>query len=631
MALSLLATVIERNVLSLNELPASVTNCRQFALSGAIFLKDHFPEAAADVFIRWKSFFTELRAVLIQLGLRDNYRAAFQAIESQAMGSGDGDDESDILKAFQAHESQLHQKYVLSTIRALYGQDYNAVSQVLAKSDVAIDYTFKIYNPEHRNPPESQACAVVIRPQEPPMLFLVEDKRVYELLQQWPQAIYKLWQSQAQEFDQVSKSLSDALFPDEVKKILLDPSVKRVFISPDADLMCFPIDQLPLTDDDNTTLPLFERLSVSILSSPRELVREKVIRKIKVTTEEPKIHARKEENGTLHPDEEVGTTKPQDDSHSPSPLPQESASATKQPELQKNDLNKSASTSPEKEVSALRSGIGKLQVHAPGLECYIIANPDYKHERPPEQKATSSSAWSKWLEAFRELLDPGIEAESQHIQELQGSQKEAEIVHRLLAASVQLKVHPPLVMKNALLSSVLNLKSPHVLHIATHGYCSKQESVRYHGNFWSDQSSGVLLAGAQTFRERKFDKMDVKAGTGHMNAIAACGMQLDDTRLVFVSACDSSVGARPMQEMPDSFTQALRAAGAETIISTLWTVTDTEASEFVSYFYDRLVNVPQCRPSEALGYAKVMMKHAGNSMFHWGAYVCQGLDNPLVL
>ena len=84
-----------------------------------------------------------------------------------------------------------------------------------------------------------------------------------------------------------------------------------------------------------------------------------------------------------------------------------------------------------------------------------------------------------------------------------------------------------------------------------------------------------------------------------------------------------------MQEMPDSFTQALRAAGAETIISTLWAVSDTETSEFVTYFYDRLVNIPLCRPSEALCYAKTMMKQKGESMFHWGSYTCQGLDRPL--
>lgn len=617
MVLSLLATVIERNVLSLDELPASITNCRQFVLSGAIWLKDHFPEAAADVFIRWKSFFTELRAILIQLGLRDTYRAAFQAIETKAMGGDES--ESDILKTFKAHESKLQQKYILSTIRVMYDQGYNAVAQALEKSDVAIDYTFKIYNPEHQTPPKSQACAVVIRPQQPPMLVIIEDKRVYDLLQQWPQAIYKLWYLQDQEFNQVSKSLSDVLFPHEVRKVLLDPLVKRAFISPDADLMCFPIDQLPLTDEKNSTLPLFERFSVSILSSPRELVREKIIRNLKdlntVTAKGKDVSV------------DVQGKAPVD--HSPMPPPEESTSASKQSEGRSEPSKGEAFVSPENEAYALSEGIRKLQVHEcnTGLECFIIANPDYKHERPPEQKAISSSTWMKWLEALGGLM--GIGTESHHIQELKGSQKEAEAAYHLLVTHTKLRVHPPLMRKEASVFSLLDLKSPHVLHIATHGYCAKQESTRYRGNFWTDQSSGILLAGAQTFHERKFEKMDVKAGTGHMNAVAACGMQLDGTRLVFVSTCNSSVGTRPVQEMPDSLTQALRAAGAETIISTLWAVSDTETSEFVTYFYDRLVNIPQCRPSEALCYAKTMMKQKGESMFHWGSYTCQGLDRPL--
>lgn len=617
MALSLLATVIERNVLSLDELPASITNCRQFILSGAIWLKDHFPEAAADAFIRWKSFFTELRAILIQLGLRDTYRAAFQAIESKAMGGDES--ESDILKTFKADERKLQQKYILSTIRAMYDQGYNVVAQALEKSDVAIDYTFKIYNPEHQTPPKSQACALVIRPQQPPVLVIIDDKRVHDLLQQWPQAIYKLWYSQDQEFNHVSKSLSDALFPHEVKKVLLDPLVKRIFISPDADLMCFPIDQLPLTDDKNSTLPLFERLSVSILSSPRELVREKIIRNLKelntIDAKGKDVSVVVQSKGQVH--------------YSPMAPPEESSSASKQSEGQSEPIKEDAFASPKNEVSALSEGIRKLQVHKrnTSLECFIIANPDYRHERPLEQKAISSSTWMKWLEALSGLM--GIGAESHHIQELKGSQKEAEAVYHLLVTHTKLRVHPPLMTKEASVSSLLNLKSPHVLHIATHGYCSKQESMRYRGNFWTDQSSGILLAGAQTFHERKFEKMDARAGTGHMNAVAACGMQLDGTRLVFVSTCNSSVGTRPVQEMPDSFTQALRAAGAETIISTLWAVTDTETSKFVTYFYDRLVNIPQCHPSEALSYAKAMMKQKRESMFHWGAFICQGLDRPL--
>lgn len=610
MALSLLATLVEGDVLSLDELPASVTNVRKFALAGAIWLKDHFPKEAADVFIRWKSFFTELRAVLIRLGLRDSYREAFHAIEGHASKGEPEGEKFPVLNAFQTKERKFFRQYALPTIKALYSHNYDSVAQALQKSDVAIDYMFKIYNPEHRNPPESQACAVVIRPQKPPLLFTIQDRLVYDLLRQWPEAIYKVWYSQNQEFNQVSKSLSDALFPEAVKKILLDPIVARVFISPDVDLMCFPIDQLPLTDDNGSTLPLYERLSVAILSSPRELLRDKTIKTLQATSSQSSALEEGSIQTVVSTDERtssgitLGSRKPEKS---------ESQDEHKQNEMQGSAMH-------------LAEDVSRLQLATPSLECFIVANPDYTHERSGEQPP-SNPLWKRWLEAFSGVLGSA----SGNIPELKSSQKEAEAVNRILGTNQSFNVHPPLTQKEATISAVLNLKSPYILHIATHGYTSKQESTQYHGNFWADESSGILLAGAQTFLEKKFDRIDARAGTGHLNAIATCGMQLEGTHLVFVSACNSSVGSRPVQEMPDSLTQALRAAGAQTVISTLWIVTDNEAAEFVTHFYNRLVNFPRCRPSEALSYAKTIMKLNGKSMFHWGGYICHGLDIPITI
>ena len=120
-ALSLLATLLEGNILSLDELPSSITNCRKLALSGALWLKDHFPKDAADVFIRWKSLFTELRATLIRLGLRDCYREAFQAIETHTLkGDEGGRQRYQVQSAFQAKEKKFFQEFSLSAIKALY-------------------------------------------------------------------------------------------------------------------------------------------------------------------------------------------------------------------------------------------------------------------------------------------------------------------------------------------------------------------------------------------------------------------------------------------------------------------------------------------------------------------------------
>lgn len=603
MALSLLATLLEGNILSLDELPSSITNCRKLALSGAIWLKDHFPKDAADVFIRWKSLFTELRATLIRLGLRNCYREAFQAIETHATkGDEGGRQRHQVQSAFQAKEKKFFQEFSLSVIKALYSQDYDSVAGVLQDSDVAIDYTFKIYNPEHHNPPQSQACVVVILPQKPPMIFSISNKLVYDLLQKWPQAIYKLWYSQEEEFKQITKSLSDILFPDPVQRILLDPVVTRVFISPDADLMCFPIDQLPISDSDGSCLPLYERVSVSILSSPRELLRDLTVMKLRDSSQDSTVDSRNSDQSSS----KEGEMK--------NPAPD-------------GEPKQAQATDPKADLHNLAKKVAKLHLTESGRDCFIVANPDYKLESVGQ----SSSSWKQWLGSFSALLGSAGQSEGCTILKLTDSQKEAERVHRILSQSSILVVHPPLTQKEATISTMLEFKSPHILHLATHGYTSKQESIHYHGNFWTDESSGILLAGAQTFLDKDFEKIDIRAGTGHMNSIAMCGMQLEGTRLVYVSTCDSSVGSRPSQEMPASITHALRAAGAQTVISTLWIISDTEATEFATYFYEQLMARPDSSPSEALSYAKALMKQKGHSMFHWGTFVCHGVDYPLML
>jgi len=580
MVLSLLATVLEGNVLSLDQLPSSINNCRQLVLSGAFSLKDAFPVESADAFIRWKSLFTELRTVLIRLGLGNCFRNAFKSIELNAT-KGDNAKKEQVQSSFRASEKQFFQQFSLPVIKALYSHDYTSVAETLKESDVAIDYTFKIYNPEHHNPPQCQACVVVICSKKPPMIMSISDQLVFDLLQKWPKSIYKLWQFQDDEFKQVSQGLSDVLFPEPVREILLDPVIKRVFVSPDADLMCFPIDQLPVYDaSDESTLPLFERVSVSILSSPRELLRESTVAKLRDSSN-----------------------------------------------LSSNQGEKQDEEAIKKPDDTLSEDISKLELAESKGKCFILANPDYQHEN----NAGQNSTWKSWLGSFGSLLGSAGQSDRTSYPELKSSQKEAEEVERILCKNESFKVCSPITKKEATISAILDLKSPHILHLATHGYSSKQESVTHHGNFWSNESSGIVLAGAQTFLDKRFDRVDVKAGTGHMNCIAMCGMQLEGTRLVYVSTCDSSVGSRPSQEMPASITHAIRAAGAQTVISTLWTITDKEALEFVRYFYDHLMSHPGCYPSEALSYAKAAMRQQGHSMFYWGSYMCHGTDNPVAL
>ena len=580
MLLSLIATLVKNGVLSLDELPGTVTNFREFVLSGALSLKEKFIVASVDAIVRWKSFFTELRAIFIQVGLRHAYQSAFLLLEKHATE----DPPSKIaqpLEQFKAIECQLLQSSIVQVINALYQQKVADIQAVLNESDIILDYVFSVYNPEYHDPPKSQACGIVITPCGDPLLFCIDDAVTFNLLSQLPKAVFEVWKSGG--CHPTMKELADVLFPSSVCELLFKSKVKRVFICADSYLLCFPIDQLPTTDTHGITKPLNEWFSISFLSSPRELLRKSTVKQLR---EMLQLHDSSEEVSKMSNEQVIveGESKPN-----------------------------------------LVSTNQVTDFIPNNLKCYIIANPNFKLEKPSEPGHVLS--FKSMLSSLDSLFGFSKTFEDD-ISDLPASQKEAENVHLLLSMNDKLVVEQPITGSEATISRLFNIQSPFVLHLATHGYAEKH-SVRYRGNFWTDNSSGVLLAGASTFRNKLYDKIDPKAGTGHMSAVAACGMQLSNTRLVFISACDSSVGSKPTHEMPNSLTQAIRAAGAETVIATLWIVSDSETAEFVSYFYDHLVNTPQCRPSEAVCYAKQAMKEAGKSMFYWGAFMCYGLDNPL--
>ena len=155
---------------------------------------------------------------------------------------------------------------------------------------------------------------------------------------------------------------------------------------------------------------------------------------------------------------------------------------------------------------------------------------------------------------------------------------------------------------NATLHHVLNVQSPHVLHSATHGFSSPDFHHQY-WNFWSDTRSGILLAGSNTYRCGQLDEVVTEAGTGELTALAACGMAVEGTGLVYLSTCRSTYGFVGRGEALSSLAQGFRSAGAQMVIATMWPVADEIARKIAVYFY-AFVSKMGVQPSIALQQAK---------------------------
>ncbi|MBN2071668.1 MAG: CHAT domain-containing protein [Candidatus Krumholzibacteriota bacterium] len=134
-----------------------------------------------------------------------------------------------------------------------------------------------------------------------------------------------------------------------------------------------------------------------------------------------------------------------------------------------------------------------------------------------------------------------------------------------------------------------------VIHLATHGYFLKHESLRgEHGeNSRSEAAvigenpllqSGLFLAGAKL---RKEDGKNTGAEDGILTAYEVSTLDLRGVELVVLSACETGLGEVKEGEGVYGLRRAFQMAGAGTVISSLWPVSDQATAEIMSNLYGR--------------------------------------------
>jgi CHAT domain-containing protein len=170
------------------------------------------------------------------------------------------------------------------------------------------------------------------------------------------------------------------------------------------------------------------------------------------------------------------------------------------------------------------------------LSKVIVANPDYDFK---EDIINSPKIDEKYARVRDVIKDKII-----HFDDLKETKLEGEFLKNLLGEDVEL-----LMGKDCLESSLKKLKSPKLLHLATHGffldletnnqlndYEFEYELEKYYNSLLN---SGIALAGANSFLSG--NKLPQEAEDGLLTSFDVTGLNLSGTNLVVLSACDTGV------------------------------------------------------------------------------------------
>ena len=206
-----------------------------------------------------------------------------------------------------------------------------------------------------------------------------------------------------------------------------------------------------------------------------------------------------------------------------------------------------------------------------------------------------------------------------NIPDLPGAEKEITELNTLLASSDKTSL---VLLKNSITEdTVKSMRSPKVLHIATHGYF--KESTSKGGNeddIATDPllNSGLMLLGSGDIVDNPDNKY-VNQKDGILTAYEAMDLPLDNTDIVILSACETGRGEVQVGEGVYGLQRAFLIAGAKAIVISLFKVNDEVTQKLMLSFYQKWLKTGDKR--QAFIDAKKEIKQEYKVPLYWGAFI----------
>lgn len=214
------------------------------------------------------------------------------------------------------------------------------------------------------------------------------------------------------------------------------------------------------------------------------------------------------------------------------------------------------------------------------------------------------------------------------IPDLPGTEKEVEELRSLLKDKGWATAN--YVEAAATEERVKEVDNPKVFHIATHGF-SPDPSLGDDNTLNEDEAAlsdnpllktGLLLKGAGDVLSKT--KYNYNMESGILTAYEAMSLNLDQTDLVVLSACETGLGEVTNGEGVYGLQRAFLVAGARTLIMSMFKVDDEATQKLVLNFYQKWLNSGNMRNSFIEAKKELRVEYP--EPIYWGAFMMIGTE-----
>ncbi len=212
--------------------------------------------------------------------------------------------------------------------------------------------------------------------------------------------------------------------------------------------------------------------------------------------------------------------------------------------------------------------------------------------------------------------------------DLPGTQKEIDVIQAFFTGKAKKVVKWQGMQASESQLKTMTANTPDIIHIATHGFflpdVEHQKDVLEAGSTTSFLSamddpllrSGIILANANKYW--RGDQQVKDAEDGILTAYELAQLDWQKTQLVVLSACETGLGELQDSEGVFGLQRALKLAGVQRMILSLWQVPDAETAELMTLFYQ---GVLQGKDFRAAFYEAQKNMRARYKPFAWAAFV----------